>query len=47
MRDLVAAVGTLVLAGGLLGVYMGQGAPAVGVAAIGGCLVLGALRSRP
>ena len=47
MRDLVAGVGTCMVGLGALGVYMGYGATAFGLAAIGACLVWAALRSRP
>jgi len=47
VRDLVAGVGTLMVVAGALTIWMGQGAPGLGLAAIGACLVWGALRSRP
>lgn len=47
MRDLVAGLGVLVVAAGLLSLWMGYGASALGVCVIGACLVWGALRSRP
>ena len=46
MRDLVAGVGTLILIAGALGIYMGFGTEALGLAAIGACIVVAALASR-
>lgn len=47
MRDLVAAVGTFTIVAGVISIWMGFGTAGWGVAAIGGCLVWGSLRSRP
>lgn len=43
----MAGVGTLVVIVGVLTIWAGQGAVGLGLAAIGACLVYGALRSRP
>jgi hypothetical protein len=47
VRDLVAGLGACTIALGAIGIWMGYGATALGLAVIGGCLAWGALRSRP
>jgi hypothetical protein len=43
----VAGVGSLVIVLGAIGIWMGYGSTALGLAIVGGCLVWAALRSRP